>query len=339
MMFKQPWSFYINPVYLLAIAGLIFISKSLLDLDNNNMTFLGFAENSETAINLDYDVEIAKIHVVPGQTIKKGELLLEVNNVKFIQDIKNNNQQINIIRAEKVAWLAEETRKLKNLELNKEQELASLKQDIITLKSEQELQAELWKGLRTIPDSLNQNFRIIRAKITEKEQDILNKTKLFDTQINFLKKSIQSGQHPYTQAELKFYNEIDYTGKRLQKLQVTAPHDGLVGNVHCTEGEHIDAFSTLITYYEANPNQVKGYVLENQAFLVTVGDTFNIHSVRDENLNYRGILVGLGSRIVEIPERMRKIPEIKTYGREVVVQIPPDNQLLQKEKVVLQPIH
>lgn len=338
-MFKQLWPLFINPVYVLAIAGLIFIGIALREFDNPTMSFLGFAENSETAINLDYDVEIIKVHVVPGQSIKKGDLLLEVNNLKFSQDVINNNLQINIIRAEKAAWLAEENRKLKSLELTKVNELANLKQDIKALKSEQDLQEQLWKGLKTIPDSLNQNFRTIMAKIVKKEEDILNKTNLYDTQINLLKMSIQSGQNPYRQEELKLFSEIDYTGKRMQKLKINAPHDGLVGNVHCTQGEHIDAFSTLITYYEANPNQVKGYVSENHAFQVEVGDTFHIQSVRDENLIYQGLLVGLGSRIVEIPERMRKIPEIKSYGREVVIQIPPENLFLQKEKVVLQPVH
>jgi hypothetical protein len=50
-------------------------------------------------------------------------------------------------------------------------------------------------------------------------------------------------------------------------------------------------------------------------------------------------VIGMGHRIVEIPERLRKIPEIKTYGREVLIQIPSDNKFLQKEKVVLTFIH
>jgi hypothetical protein len=43
----------------------------------------------------------------------------------------------------------------------------------------------------------------------------------------------------------------------------------------------------------------------------------------------------LGSRIVEIPERLRKNPDLKTYGREVLIAIPPSNLFLQKEKVIL----
>ena len=45
--------------------------------------------------------------------------------------------------------------------------------------------------------------------------------------------------------------------------------------------------------------------------------------------------MGMGSRIIEIPDRLRKNPTFKTYGREIQVEIPSDNQFLQKEKVIL----
>ena len=47
------------------------------------------------------------------------------------------------------------------------------------------------------------------------------------------------------------------------------------------------------------------------------------------------MITGLGSRIVEIPDRLRKNPDLKTYGREVLISIPPTNFFLQKEKVIL----
>ncbi|HRW74331.1 MAG TPA: hypothetical protein P5563_00425 [Saprospiraceae bacterium] len=59
-----------------------------------------------------------------------------------------------------------------------------------------------------------------------------------------------------------------------------------------------------------------------------------IAGIRTE-LSCRGQVVALGTRVVEIPERLRKMPEIKTYGREILVAIPPANEFLQKEKVQL----
>ena len=49
--------------------------------------------------------------------------------------------------------------------------------------------------------------------------------------------------------------------------------------------------------------------------------------------DYTGKVIGLGSRIVEIPSRLRKIEAIKAYGREVLIEISKENCFLQNEKV------
>ncbi len=145
------------------------------------------------------------------------------------------------------------------------------------------------------------------------------------------------GKNPYRervsrlQAELKFDQD-----HRIQPITVTAPSDGLVGNIHCKEAEHISSFQTLISFYEPHPQFIKGYVHEDLLLKVSVGDTFLIKSIKDEALAYKGVVTGLGSRIVEIPERLRKMPDVRTYGREVSVKISPDNTFLQKEKVALE---
>ncbi len=107
----------------------------------------------------------------------------------------------------------------------------------------------------------------------------------------------------------------------------------MIGNVHVKAGEYLPSFKPLITLYEPNPSQVIAYVHESLLVKVNVGDKFIVQSMQDENNKFEGQVVGLGSRIVEIPERLRKMPDLKTYGREVVIKIPVDNSLLQKEKV------
>ena len=68
---------------------------------------------------------------------------------------------------------------------------------------------------------------------------------------------------------------------------------------------------------------------------VNVGDNLEVVSSLHPDNGVGGTIIGLGTRIVEIPERLRKIPDFKTYGREVLIRIPPVNPFLQKEKVML----
>ena len=91
----------------------------------------------------------------------------------------------------------------------------------------------------------------------------------------------------------------------------------------------------MISFYEQNPTLVKGFVYENLRLAVEVGDTLDVVSVQHPEHRCQGVVTGLGSRIVDIPERLRKTPDYKTYGREVLIAIPPENNFLQKEKVRL----
>jgi len=47
-------------------------------------------------------------------------------------------------------------------------------------------------------------------------------------------------------------------------------------------------------------------------------------------------VLGLGSRIVELPARMWKAPGVPLWGREVIVRIDTTNPLLQGEMVSVQ---
>jgi len=89
----------------------------------------------------------------------------------------------------------------------------------------------------------------------------------------------------------------------------------------------------LLTFYKPHSNIVRGYVHEDQTAVVGIGDVLEVYSLKREDAVYSGKVIGLGSRIVEIPTRLRKLPDFKTYGREVVVEISTDNVFLQKEKV------
>ncbi|MEM1359505.1 MAG: hypothetical protein AAGF89_14965, partial [Bacteroidota bacterium] len=97
--------------------------------------------------------------------------------------------------------------------------------------------------------------------------------------------------------------------------------------------EHVQSYETLLTFYEPHSRLVRGYVHEDQTLRVGLGDRFEIYSLKTAEVIYAATVTGLGSRIVEIPTRLRKLPEFRTYGREVVLEIPSENSFLQKEKV------
>jgi hypothetical protein len=105
--------------------------------------------------------------------------------------------------------------------------------------------------------------------------------------------------------------------------------------VHCKEGENIQAFAVMISFYEQNPNQVVAFVHESLLLKIKINDSLLVTSSLRPEEKTMGCITGLGHRIVEIPERLRRIPEMRTYGREVLINIPLQNHFLQNEKVVI----
>ena len=155
-------------------------------------------------------------------------------------------------------------------------------------------------------------------------------------QVTAIKKEITLGINPFKTKinELEAEKEFDAIHK-IQNIDVLAPEEGLIGNIYCKEAEHVPAFKTLLTFYEPHSGIIKGYVHEDLTLSVKIGDPFKVTSLKNDEVYYDGKVIGLGSRIIEVPPRLRKFPQIKSYGREVTIGISKDNIFLQKEKVGL----
>jgi len=334
---KLIYSKYFNTIYIVAFFVAIGLWLYLSDYQDSPLVFYGFAETTETEINMDQPLEIIKVHVVPGQSVKKDALLAEVRNAKTDLNIEALFHKIQALEFEEKNWIAENWGEYRAIEAEKMSELNELSQMIESVKAEIAYKQNLWKGLKYVkPDSSENKFDPLEYDLALKQELYDSKELEFNVILKNQKDHINIHNSPFRKEIDEIQSEINYYKLQSERYSITAPHDGLIGNVHCKEGEYEDAFSTLISFYEENPTQVKAYVNENYILHVALNDTFLITSIKDETLSYKGVLIGLGTRIVEIPSRMRKIPEIITYGREVVIEIPPDNELLQKEKVMLE---
>ena len=301
-------------------------------------SFYGFAENKETSINLDHDLLVHKIHVKPGQFVQKGSLLLEVSRTELeyrLNELSNNIAELQ----SKDQWRVADLRgQIERLRAEKAEKAASYLSQIQVAEAELALQRSLLQQLKSVqlPDSLSFQGSPVFTKVQALRNEMRLALLPYDREIDQLLQDIQLAGLP-DQAQINRYRkDLELTRKEAEKLSIFAPSDGLIGTLHCKEGENLEAFSSLISFYEQNPNMVVAYVHESLSLEVQVGDSVQVTSSLHPAETSPGRISGLGHRIVEIPERLRKIPEIRTYGREVLIEIPTPNQFLQKEKVILQ---
>lgn len=332
----NPFRKRINFLYFLFIPVLYCLFLMNKNLGGEVAFFYGFAENKETEMNLDQHVLVQKICVSPGQEVSRGQLLMEV--LRPAIDLKISEADYDLEKMEVISFQQKQQirDRIRQLEAEKQSKISLTRTEIQQHQRALDLNRDLLEDLKSTgivqktPPAQERDPRILLLE-QKLEQDIA----VINLEIKQLQGQLAAAGIPSDIARKRLRKEIEFHKSERRKLQIYAPSDGLVGNIHCKKGEYVNAFSTLLNFYERNPTLVKGYVHESLIPKVSVDDSLLVTSSLHPSHKINGIVMGLGSRIVEIPERLRKIPEFKTYGREVLIAIPPANPFLQKEKVML----
>lgn len=322
--------------------NLFYISIGLIGLSlfvmlrpgfHSELSFYGFAESNETDINYNYPVVVEKILVTPGQSVKANDPILELSRRKSKEILEDQEYKISELRARAAIWERERMNEITQLENQLTTRRSEISLEINTKKKELEYKKGLSKDLKTIDGSAS-DYNPISEEIKELQTQLKSYETIQVQKIKGIKSELKIGTNPYKVEMQRLEAEREFeASQRLIPITVTAPGDGLIGNISCKEEEHIPSYTTLLTFYEPHSGIINGYVHEDLTMEVELGDTYLVSSLKDESISYPGRVIGLGSRIIEIPARLRKVPELKSYGREVQLEITRDNIFLQKEKV------
>jgi len=319
-----------------AIVSVLLFSFAF-DMDDS-VTFYGFAENKETEINMENPTEIKRIHVTTGEKVKKGAVLLDVVSSDLSMEISSTSYQIEELQSRYQLWQSDLDWRISQYKLELNEKTSKIQSEIDQYSAQLEqnikLVAIMDNGLSPSTDgSAMGNPIALKIRALKKERNYARS--IINTEIGKLESERHDSNSPLLSQIKSLEKEQEYYETKKQSQTIVAPSDGLVGSIHCKEDENIPSFQTLITFYDESPTLVIGYIHEEHMLKVNVNDTIAISSTTRPGIQNIGIVRTRGSRIVEIPPRLRKIKEFITYGREIIIEIPPDNPFLQKEKVTL----
>jgi multidrug resistance efflux pump len=129
--------------------------------------------------------------------------------------------------------------------------------------------------------------------------------------------------------------EIDRIDSAQQKLALRAPIDGYIETIFVFENETADKFKSILKINPKLPDKVKGFLPESSQVLYRIGDTVLLRSSTRSDVTTSGVLVGATPQLVELPLRLRKIQEVKAWGREIYIQLPPKNDFFIGEKILI----
>jgi len=318
--------------FVVFIVGMILWSMSL-KFSAQVQSFFGVAESQEFQFKRGFDIAIDKIHVISGQKVKQGDVILSYSRIKTQPTLDNEQDYyIRDLRAKDEIRIQTKLNELQSLKDQKRLEIGSIEDEIAQKKAYIKNRKETFGSLADASV-----FLPLENELAAMEQEKIRQNTFFDNRIAAIQKEAASTTSPYKdqisrlRAEKKFQKDTEVI-----KETIVAPWDGIIGETHIVENQKKSSYEPLMTLYKNEPSIVKGYVHEDLRLQVALHDTFLVKSSKDKTNMLKGVVTGLGKRIVGIPMRLSRVPDRQLYGIEIVIKLPPNNDFILNEKVILE---
>jgi HlyD family secretion protein len=299
--------------------------------------FRGIAEASETIISVPSATEIVKVHVVPGQELRVGDTIVEINRPDLTLRISEVTREIDALEGRSSLSSAEIDQKVADVKANLETRRLTLNAEIRNLETEYQKNKEISAKLKSLSSSKTASGGddAMAMRIKSLKNELALATRSANEQIALLRGSskLQKASGKSEVENLK--KELEELQKQQEDLVQIAKEDWVVGDVNVRDGEKVSSFAPIVTLTHKSPTLVRGYINEQVYRNMDVGETVKVTTLAGTGKAVVGEVVGLSSRIVPFPTRMWKMPELPMYGREVTIKIPEDNPFLLGEMVTI----
>lgn len=319
----------------------IFILFTSLLLINNryfkgSSSFLGVTYAKEYKITSEKDAIIVDAYVVPGQTVQLGDLLLELESPELTLEIEKLRKEIGLMNSEK-----QEKEKLLESELQLFQSEKKIIQgdidsDIQLLEKEMNLNRSLTEEILEgkANNISNDSLSVFQLEINSIQQKGLLKLEAIDIKILDKKQDHQFDQSQI-QARIDLAEqELEWKLQEKDNLNKYATFSGVIENVYVKQGEHIEAFSSLVSINPVHPSSVVGYLVGKKERDKTLGEEVIVRSLEHPGIEIKGKIIGFGS-IVAVPEVLQKSTTVKAFGLEVFIEISEQNNFPVGEKIIV----
>ena len=327
--------------YGICVAAVLVIVVITMMLRRESSSFYGIADAQEIAINDEFAVEVSKIHVVPGQRIEAGDTLLEVKTPELDLKIAEINRDIGELKMQKTAHAKMSRSELQQLKSEQAVLVNKLRGEISELEAQLETNRKLVSELRSIKksdsdagkqDELNNPIAVRIHQLKEALKLALDSAKISEKRLN---NELSYEGDPLAERAKGLEKELDILFKAKRQSSKISPITGIVGVICFKEGEKVSPFTPICSLHTESPSFVRGYIPENAYSQVAVGQKVRVSSLANKQIEVAGDVIGVGSRIVEYPVRLRKNPDVLMWGREVTIKIPEVNKFLLGEKVMI----
>ena len=320
-----------------AFWGLCLVLAALVAfrLQREAAAYLGIADASENVVSSETSAEVVSIDALPGQKVSKGDTLLLLRRSDLEVRINDISRQLQGAVGSASRTDMDVNRMAAELRSGLEARRTEMLAEIRRLEEERSRNRELVSSLSVpAPGSASDSSTDpILLRIQGLRRQIRTEELGATSQLDVLRGGGGDQKRVARDLQGALRRELSVLLVEQEKLLVRAPIDGVVGSVDVRAGEKVAPFAPMLTISPRNPTLVRAYINENAWGQARVGDSVRVVSSGARSQACGGRIVGVGSRIVEFPLRLRRMPQVAVWGREVVVRLPDPNPYLLGEMV------
>jgi multidrug resistance efflux pump len=294
---------------------------------------VGLAKSKAHNINSEKSSLVKAVPVVPGQQVKKGDLLIELSNQELDIELDKLENRIAVLRSEQ-----QEKAKLADSEIafiRAESGIAieELESDITEIKSELKLNQTLTSQF-TKTDTTGNAQQPQRLRINSLEQQKNKHRQAMNIKIEDIRQESNTEQSQLINQIKLLDRERDLMLEERKNLSKYAMSDGVIESIFVKVGEQINSYTPLMSVNPVRPTTVVAYLVGKRVDLFPIGAEVMVSSYDHRSIAVKGKVIGFGS-VNELPEILQKSTAVKAFGREVFIEISPDNNLANGEKVLI----
>ena len=303
---------------------------------DTNTAIVAQVEPMKHAISYHKAVRVEELYVIPGQTVKPGDVLVKVERPDLVLD---EEKKLNEIKRLEISQSLSESKfvsKKQQLAMEKDSKLRRINGEIDQLKvvvsNNQQLSSQ-FGSLTGYVDTLQQfgsSYYEIELEVLNKEKEFIQREFELEQRasVSIYNEEIKS----FTIIESQLQKELDVLLQEKEQQIKTSEIHGTIGSVSAQPGELLSPYTTILSVYESNPTIIKAVMNEGYKYEVEVGDIVNVEST-NRKYSIDGKVIEIGARIIEYPNRLKNNQNMQMWGQEIFVRIPENNQLLNGERV------
>lgn len=290
-------------------------------------------ESQVTAISYQKPILIKQIYVTPGQVVDSGDLLIEVDRPDLELNLEKSLSEKTQLEKRLLQTELDYINSQKLLDTQYEIDLSELVSQIEEI--EFELDAKQ-KGRVRMDSISNYSFN-------SSDELLSNKLELSSKQLNVLERGYKLEkaklENSFTSTVFVMESDLLLLEKEIcellnEKSQLIkyAEKKCTVGNLFVQLNELVPPYQTLMSLYDLNPTLIKAFIKERGIQEIKIGLKVMVESI-NRDYQIEGKIIEIGSRITAYPEKINPLVSQKSYGQEIFINIPAENDFLNGEKV------